>query len=57
MQWKYHEEAVSAGVHVVGTCGFDSIPVDMGVVFTQEKFPGMECDISSMQLCIGNCGF
>ena len=40
MQLKYHDEAVSKGIHIVGTCGFDSIPADMGVTFTQENFPG-----------------
>lgn len=40
MQFKYHDEAVSKGIHVIGTCGFDSIPADMGVVFAQENFPG-----------------
>lgn len=40
MQLKYHDEAVSKGIHIVGTCGFDSIPADMGVSFTQENFPG-----------------
>ena len=40
MQFKYHDDAVSKGIQVVGTCGFDSIPVDMGVVFAQDKFPG-----------------
>ena len=40
MQLKYHEEAASKGIHIVGTCGFDSIPADMGVTFTQENFPG-----------------
>ena len=40
MQFEYHDQAVSAGVHIVGTCGFDSIPADMGVVFAQESFPG-----------------
>ena len=42
MQHKYHDKAVCAGVHIVGTCGFDSIPADMGVVFTQDSFPGAE---------------
>lgn len=40
MQLKYHDQAVSKGIHIVGTCGFDSIPADMGVVFAQENFPG-----------------
>jgi len=41
MQFQFHDQAVSAGIHIVSTCGFDSIPADMGVVFTQENFPGM----------------
>ena len=40
MQFQFHDQAVHAGIHIVGTCGFDSIPADMGVVFTQENFPG-----------------
>lgn len=40
MQFQFHDQAVRAGIHIVGTCGFDSIPADMGMVFTQENFPG-----------------
>ena len=40
MQFKYHDEAEKKGIHVIGTCGFDSIPADMGVVFAQENFAG-----------------
>lgn len=40
MQFQFHDQAVRAGIHIVGTCGFDSIPADMGVVFAQENFPG-----------------
>jgi len=47
MQLKYHEEAASKGIHIVGTCGFDSIPADMGVTFTQENFPGELCHLES----------
>lgn len=32
--------ARSKGVHVVGSCGFDSVPVDMGMVFLTDNFPG-----------------
>ena len=32
MQLKYHDKAVENGVYVVGACGFDSIPADMGQV-------------------------
>jgi len=45
MQFKYHDEAVKNGIHVIGTCGFDSIPADMGVVFAQENFPGGLCKV------------
>ena len=40
MQLKYHEEAEKAGVYVVGACGFDSIPADMGTCFVHDKFDG-----------------
>ncbi|XP_043210522.1 saccharopine dehydrogenase-like oxidoreductase [Amphibalanus amphitrite] len=40
MQFKYHEAAEKAGVYVVGACGFDSIPADMGTCFVHEKFDG-----------------
>ncbi|XP_073233864.1 saccharopine dehydrogenase-like oxidoreductase [Porites lutea] len=57
MQFKYHDNAVSKGIHVVGTCGFDSIPVDMGVVFAQDKFPGELCHIESfLQVHMGPKG-
>lgn len=47
MQFKYHEEAVKKGIHIIGTCGFDSIPADMGVIFAQENFPGELCQVES----------
>ena len=34
---KHHEEAQANGVKIVHTCGFDSIPSDMGVYFTQKE--------------------
>ena len=34
---KHHEEAKANGVKIVHTCGFDSIPSDMGVYFTQKE--------------------
>ncbi|XP_020632673.1 saccharopine dehydrogenase-like oxidoreductase [Orbicella faveolata] len=47
MQFQFHDQAVSAGIYIVSTCGFDSIPADMGVVFTQENFPGELCHLES----------
>jgi short subunit dehydrogenase-like uncharacterized protein len=42
MQFKYNEKAKDSKIFVVGTCGFDSIPADMGIVYTEKKFPGRE---------------
>lgn len=40
MQVKYHEAAKQKGVYIVGSCGMDSIPTDLGIVFMQHKFGG-----------------
>lgn len=40
MQLEYNTAAQEAGVYIVSACGFDSIPTDLGVIFTQEKFGG-----------------
>jgi len=39
-QLKYHKEAEAKGIHIVGTCGFDSIPADVGLETLRERFPG-----------------
>jgi len=40
MQLDYNTVARENNVYVVGACGFDSIPADMGTVFLEEKFNG-----------------
>jgi len=40
MQGKYFDEAKKNNVYVVGSCGFDSIPCDIGVEFLRKKFDG-----------------
>lgn len=40
MLLKYNKEAQDAGIYIVNACGFDSVPADLGVVFTQQKFGG-----------------
>lgn len=40
MQMKYGEEAKKNGVYVIGACGWDSIPCDLGVNFVKQNFPG-----------------
>lgn len=38
MQLKYDEDAKKKGVYIVGSCGFDSIPSEMGIAFLKQNF-------------------
>ena len=40
MQLKYDKKAEDAGVHIVGACGYDSVPADMGVCYMTKMFSG-----------------
>ncbi|XP_017573928.2 saccharopine dehydrogenase b isoform X1 [Pygocentrus nattereri] len=40
MQLKYHSKAQEKRVYVIGSCGFDSIPADMGILYTRDQFKG-----------------
>ncbi|KAL6260002.1 hypothetical protein P5V15_009909 [Pogonomyrmex californicus] len=40
MQFKYNQAAQEAGVYIINACGFDCIPSDLGIIFTQQKFGG-----------------
>lgn len=42
MQLKYHKAAEEAGVHIVGACGFDSVPAEMGLVHMMKYFKGTD---------------
>jgi len=46
MQLKYHQKAVENGVYVVGACGFDSIPADLGQICVKRE---MEGDVNSIE--------
>ena len=35
----YHEQAARSGARIVHSCGFDSIPYDLGALFTVEQLP------------------
>ena len=40
LMWlRYHEQAQDSGARIVHSCGFDSIPYDLGVLFTVEQLP------------------
>ncbi|ERL55669.1 saccharopine dehydrogenase family protein [Psychrobacter aquaticus] len=53
MMDKYQDTATQSGARIVNSCGFDSIPSDLGVYFTQtkaeEKF-GDICDVIHMRV-------
>lgn len=40
MQLNYNRQAAEKGVYIIGSCGFDSIPADMGVLYTRDQFKG-----------------
>lgn len=40
MQFKYDSQAADKGVYIIGSSGFDSIPADMGVLFTRNSLKG-----------------
>ncbi|XP_077200408.1 saccharopine dehydrogenase-like oxidoreductase [Paroedura picta] len=47
MYLKYNDKAAEKGVYVVGSCGFDSIPADMGVLYTRNNLKGTLTAIES----------
>lgn len=47
MQLNYNSQAAEKGVYVIGSCGFDSIPADMGVLYTRDQFKGMKTRVHS----------
>ena len=40
MVLKYNEDAAKHEVYIVGACGFDSIPSDLGVLYVKQEFSG-----------------
>jgi len=45
MQLKYHAEAEEKGVYIVGACGFDSVPSDVGRQLVHKEMNGPVNDI------------
>ena len=40
LMWlRYHEQAQRSGARIVHSCGFDSIPYDLGVLYTVQQLP------------------
>lgn len=40
MQLEYNDLAREKGVYIVSACGFDCIPIDMGLIFLENHFDG-----------------
>ncbi|XP_041831212.1 saccharopine dehydrogenase b isoform X2 [Melanotaenia boesemani] len=58
MQLDYHTKAKNKGVYVIGSCGFDSIPADLGVLYTQKQFKGTLTAVESfLRISSGPEGF
>ncbi|KAG5202225.1 hypothetical protein JEQ12_003615 [Ovis aries] len=54
MYWKYHEKAAEKGVYIIGSSGFDSIPADLGVIYTRDKMNGTLTAVESfLTICSG----
>lgn len=49
MQLKYDAKAKERNVYVIGACGWDSIPSEMGTIFVQDKFSGTLGSINTNQ--------
>lgn len=50
---KYQDEAKQSGARIVNSCGFDSIPSDLGVYFTQQQAESQfdqSCDVIHMRV-------
>ncbi|KAG8542804.1 hypothetical protein GDO81_026089 [Engystomops pustulosus] len=47
MHLKYDKQAADNGVYVVGSSGFDSIPADIGVLFTRNSIKGTLTSVES----------
>lgn len=46
MWLKYHDIATASGARLIHACGFDSIPYDLGVLFTVQQLPeGVPLDV------------
>lgn len=56
MQLNYDSQAADKGVYIVGACGFDSIPADMGVLYTREQFKGVFVLVYFICMCVLSIG-
>lgn len=41
IQLYYHDEALKKNIYLISSCGMDSIPCDMGVIYMMKNFSGI----------------
>ena len=59
MEFRFHEEAKRNGCFVVSAAGFDSVPADLGVLYTMQQFqaPAIPSSVTSfLSFQIGQAG-
>ena len=59
MEFRFHEKAKKNGCYVVSAAGFDSIPADLGVLYTMQQFqpPALPSSVTSfLSFQIGKSG-
>jgi short subunit dehydrogenase-like uncharacterized protein len=56
MQLKYDQQAVETNTYIVGSCGFDSVPADIGLAFTKSQFNGDLAHVESYLTLQSNGG-
>lgn len=55
LMWhRYHDQAAETGARIVHCCGFDSIPADLGVLYTVQQLPeGVPLDVRGVMTAKG----
>ena len=56
MQLLYDEKAVETRTFIVGSCGFDSVPADLGLAYTKRQFNGDLAHVESFLTLESNGG-
>ncbi|CAG8549898.1 8762_t:CDS:2 [Funneliformis mosseae] len=53
IQLKYHESAKSRNITIVPACGYDSVPADMGLLFTKQQLDARSAIPSQIEIFSG----
>jgi short subunit dehydrogenase-like uncharacterized protein len=56
MQLNYDETAFNSNTYIIGSCGFDSVPADLGFLFTKNEFVGQLSHVDSYLSICSNGG-